>query len=98
MRWSDIMWQKHPYSASMMARLSFGTYELSIVEERGETDLFECAIFELGEFVQLPGIHPEPTDTGWDDDVLRFQTREEVIGIVRKLESITGKAPLNVYD
>jgi len=94
MRWSDIRWQTHGVMQGRQhAHLSFGMYTLSIVTE-AEADLFECAILnEAGNFITLPGIN-EPTDD-WDDEVLRWQTREEVIGIVRKLESITGKEPQN---
>ena len=98
MKWSDLMWQKHPFSSALHARLSFGDeYELSIVQEVNEKGLYEVAIFLDGNFVQLPGIHPDGGDE-YLDDVLRYQTREEVVGIVRKLESITGKSPLNVYE
>ena len=97
MKWSDLMWQKHPFSSAQHARLSFdGEYELSIVQELNEPGLYEVAIFLDGNFVQLPGIHPESDELL--DDVLRFQTREEVVGIVRKLESITGESPQNVYE
>ena len=97
MKWSDLMWQKHPFSSVLHARLSFDEkYELSIVQEINEPGLYEVAIFLDGDFVQLPGIHAESDD--YLDDVLRYQTREEVVGIVRKLESITGKSPLNVYE
>ena len=98
MKWSDLVWQKHPFSSVLHARLSFGDeYELSVVQEINEKGLYEVAIFLDGNFVQLPGIHPE-SDDDLLDSVLRFQTREEVVGIVRKLESITGESPLNVYE
>ena len=98
MKWSDLVWQKHPLSSALHSRLAFDDdYELSIVTELNEKGLYEVAIFHDGEFVQLPGIHPEGDDDLLDD-VLRFQTREEVVGIVRKLESITGKSPSNVYE
>ena len=97
MKWSDLIWQKHMSGSLLFARLSFGDdYELSILQEVNEPGLYEVAIFLNGYFVQLPGIHPESDELL--DDVLRFQTREEVVGIVRKLESITGKSPLNVYE
>ena len=97
MKWSDLIWQKSVSGSLLFARLSFGDdYELSIVQEVNERGLYEVAIFLDGYFVQLPGIHPESDELL--DDVLRFQTREEVVGIVRKLESITGKSPLNVYE
>lgn len=98
MRWRDIMWETHPFSTTNFAKLNFGVYELSIVEEINEPELYELAIISGEAFVQLPGIHPEVGEDEVWDDVLRFQTREEVIGIIRKLESITGKAPLNVYN
>ena len=97
MKWSDLMWQD-TFAGAQQSRLSFGMrYELSIVTELNEPDLYECAIFSCDDFVKLPGIHPEGDDD-LIDDVLRFQTRIEVIGIIRKLESITGEVPLNVYD
>ena len=43
-------------------------------------------------------LHYKWGDDEFIDDVLRFQTREEVVGVVRKLESITGEVPLNVYN
>ena len=97
MKWSDLTWQKHSFSSAQHSRLSFGDeYELSIVQELNEPGLYELAIFQHGEFKQLPGIHPEGDEPL--DDVLRFQTQEEVVGIVRKLESITGESPKNVYE
>ena len=97
MKWSDLIWQKRVSGSILFARLSFGdTYELSIVQELNEAGLYEVAIFQDGNFIQLPGIHPESDELL--DDVLRFQTREEVVGIVRKLESITGESPQNVYE
>lgn len=97
MKWSDIMWEKHQFTSAQHSRLSFGDeYALSIVQELNEPGLFEIAIFKDDEFIQLPGIHPEGDELL--DDVLRFQTQEEVVGIIRKLESITGKSPLNVYN
>ena len=97
MKWSDLIWQKRVSGSILFARLSFGdTYELSIVQELNEAGLYEVAIFQDGNFIQLPGIHPESDELL--DDVLRFQTREEVVDIVRKLESITGESPQNVYE
>ena len=97
MKWSDLMW-RDTFAGAQQSRLSFGTqYELSIVTELNEPDLYECAIFSGDDFAILPGIHPEGDDD-FLDETLRFQTRIEVIGIIRKLESITGKSPLNVYN
>jgi len=92
MKWSDIMWAKHPFSSAQCARLSIGEYIVSIVTEINEPGLYEVAILNDSQFITLPGIHPQD-----DDDVLRYQTKEEVVGIIRKIESITAKEPLNVY-
>lgn len=98
MKWSDIMWAEHPFSSSHCARLSSGEYTVSIVTEINEPGLYEVAILNDNQnFVNLPGIHLISDDEPFDD-VLRYQTKEEVIGIVRKIESITGKEPLNVYS
>jgi hypothetical protein len=92
MRWSDINWQTHGIMEGRQhAHLVFGAFTLSIITE-DEEDLYECAILnETGNLMNLPGIN-EPTEE-WDDDVLRWQTKEEVIGVIRKLESITGQPP-----
>ena len=97
MRWSDIMWEDHPFSSAKCARVKCDPYTVSIVTEINEPGLFEVAILnDEHTFVTLPGIHPVDSDPF--DDVLRYQTQEEVVGIIRKLESITGKSPLNVYN
>lgn len=96
MKWSDIVW-KTTYAGAQQARLSFGDeYQLSIVTELNEPDLYELAIFSDDVFIQVEGIHLEGDDE-FLDDVLRFQTREEVVYAVRRLESMTGEAPQNVY-
>ena len=91
MKWSDIMWERHPFSSAKCARLSTGDYIISIVTEINEPGLYEVAILNDSQFITLPGIHND------DDDVLRYQIKEEVVGIIRKIESITAKEPLNVY-
>jgi len=63
----------------------FGQYELSVILE-GRKTRYEVAIFKDGEFVQLPGIHP---DYGRDDagsDVIPYLLPEDVTGIMTKLE------------
>lgn len=97
MKWSDIMWAEHPFSSAHCARLSSGEYTISIVTEINEPGLYEVAILnDEHTFINLPGIHSVDSDPF--DDVLRYQTKEEVVGIIRKIESITGKEPLNVYS
>lgn len=96
MKWSELHW-KDTFAGAKQSRLAFGDeYVLSIVTELNETDLFELAVFSGDYFAILPGIHPEGDDD-FLDEVLRFQTREEVVHAVRRLESITGKVPQNVY-
>lgn len=94
MRWSDINWQKHGIiEGRQHAHLVFGFFTLSIITEDEEA-LYECAVLnEAGNLVNLPGINQYTDD--WTDDVLRYQTKEEVIGCIRKLQSITGKEPQN---
>lgn len=87
LQWSDIEWSKHELMPSQQARLKIGQYSLSIISEVTDSSLYECAVFVRGRFVQIKGIHPEGAE--WQDDVLRYLTQEEVLGIVRKLESIT---------
>ena len=97
MKWSDIMWEKHPFSSAHCARLKSGEYTVSIVTEINEPGLYEVAILnDDNHFVNLPGIHS--VDEEDFDNVLRYQTKEEVVGIIRKIESITTKEPLNVYS
>ena len=96
MKWSELHW-KATFAGAQQARLRFGDeYTLSIVTEINEPDLFELAIFSGDRFVTLPGIHH--LDDELFDDVLRFQTREEVVGIIRKLESITGEQPKGAVE
>ena len=87
LQWSDIDWSKHDLMPSQQARLQIGRYSLSIISEVSNSSLYECAIFVQDRFVHVKGIHPEGAE--WQDDVLRYLTQEEVLGIVRKLESIT---------
>ena len=96
MKWSDLQW-KATYAGAQQARLRFGNeYTLSIDTEINEPDLFELAILSGELFVTLPGINQ--SDDEIFDDVLRFQTREEVVGVIRKLESITGEQPKGVVE
>lgn len=93
MKWSEIHWTRHDILPSRTARISCGVYEISIIEEIGEPGLYELAVLHKGDLCQLPGIHAMTDD--WGDDVLRYQTREECIAVVRKMEYITGKEPEN---
>lgn len=65
------------------ARATYGAYELSVILEEPKT-LYEAAILLEGHFVQLPGIHQK------ENDIIPGLTPENVTGIMRKLQSITG--------
>lgn len=62
------------------AKEQFGKYQLSIVLLPGKT-LYEAAIFQDDNFVQLPGIN-------YDDDVIPGLTKNMVTSIMQKLELI----------
>jgi len=91
MRWKDIIWKSHGSLPNRLhAQIVVGVYRLSVITE-SEADLYECAIMSdvHGDFITLPGIMEE------EDDVLRYQTQEEVVGLIRKLETIDGTPPKN---
>lgn len=86
MRWGDIDWTVHEFTHRKCARIQVGELTLSIIAEQ-EPDLYEVAIMESAtrQFVSLYGIND-----AWDDDVIRFVTAEEVIGLIRKVGAING--------
>lgn len=66
----------------------FGQYKLSVILEERKT-LYEVAIFEGDNFVQLPGIHGIPEDEDdYIDDVIPYLSPEAVTGIMKKLSFI----------
>ena len=71
------------------ARYGFGDYQLSVIKIP-EKKLFEIAIFdEQKNFVQLPGIHPQPVDEyDFVDDVIPGMTEQDITGIMLKLSCI----------
>ena len=71
------------------ARYGFGDYQLSVIKIP-EKKFYEIAIFdEQKNFVQLPGIHPQPIDEDdYVDDVIAGMTPEEINGVMAKLQSI----------
>jgi len=73
------------------AKVQFGKYELSVIQEPKKNS-YEIAIFdEQGSFVQLPGIHRIPVDDrDFVDDVIPYLQPEAVSAIMLKLASISG--------
>lgn len=69
----------------LQAVQQFGRYELSVILEERKT-LYEVAIFEGDEFVQLPGIHPDYGREGAGSDVIPYLLPEDVTGIMAKLK------------
>lgn len=78
----------------VQAILDFGKYELSIVNNEAsygnKQGLYEIAVFEGNEQVELPGITAE------GDTVKGFLTTEEVDAIISKMFFITGKEPTQI--
>jgi len=74
--------------------LDFDKYQLSIVQHSnsygGTKGLYEIAVMQNGGQVELLGI-TKPGDT-----VKGFLTLSEVVGIVKKMHSITGAEPKKV--
>jgi|TARA_B110000858_G_scaffold3097_1_gene3581 hypothetical protein len=68
----------HP--GHLQARKKYGRYELSVILSPGKT-LYEAAIFDCGQFVQLPGIN-------YGDDVIPGLTKNMVTAIMKKLELV----------
>lgn len=90
MRFEDLQFNPHPYEG-VMAKQWFGDYEISVVSLK-DNGIYEVGIFNKdGNFVQLPGIHPEPTDEDdFVDDVIHYNTPDDVSGIMLKLQLIAG--------
>lgn len=67
----------------IQAKKQYGKYLLSVVQITGQT-LYEAAIFDKDNFVQLPGIHL----SDWDDDVIPHLSPDKVSAIMKKMELI----------
>lgn len=93
MRFTDLQFLPHPVQAGgIQAKAQMGPYEVSVVDLSGEGKNYEVAIFKNGSFVQLPGIHPDPLDEmDWVDDVIHYQSPDNVEGILLKLALIIGE-------
>ena len=76
-------------SHGVQALVDFGLYELSIINTGYGADqgLYEIAVFKGNYQVELPGI----TEHG--DTVKGFLTKDEVVGIIKKMHLITAADP-----
>jgi hypothetical protein len=71
----------HPvFHGGSQALKDYGKYQLSVVL-LPENQLYEAAIFDCGQFVQLPGIN-------YGDDVIPGLTTNMVTAIMQKLKLI----------
>ena len=89
---ADIPFKETTMPKGIQALLSFGgEYELSIVKNESSygnaKDLYEIAVFKDNDQVELPGITQE------GDTVKGFLTKDEVVGIIKKMHLITGADP-----
>lgn len=78
----------------VQAILDFGKYELSIIKNDcsygGTRGLYEIAVFENSNMVELPGVTAE------GDTVKGFLTEPAVDAIIKKMYTITKKEPVQV--
>jgi len=91
MKLSDFEFKKTTAPAGVQILLDFGSYELSIVNNEvsygNAQGLYEIAVFEDVDQVELPGI----TEDG--DTVKGWLTESDVDAIITKLFYATGNQP-----
>ena len=80
-RFEDLIFRGSPEGVFRSSTV-IGDYTLSVIKEPHKA-LYEAAVFEGNDFVQLPGIHT-------DDDVIPYLTTEQVSGIMLKLHTLAG--------
>ena len=88
----DIPFNNIDTPKGIQALLSFGNeYELSIVKTDfsygGDRGLYEIGVFKNNQMVEMPGI------TADGDTVVGFLNEQEVMGILLKMQTVTGHAP-----
>ena len=89
---ADIPFKETTMPKGTQALLSFGgEYELSIIQNEASygnaQGLYEIAVFKDNDQIELPGITQE------GDTVKGFLTKDEVVGIVKKMHLVTGEDP-----
>ena len=88
----DIPFKETTMPKGKQALLSFGgDYELSIIQNESSygnaQDLYEIAVFKDNDQIELPGITQE------GDTVKGFLSKDEVVGIIKKMHLVTGAEP-----
>ena len=88
-RFEDLIFRGSPEGVFRSSTV-IGDYTLSVIKEPHKA-LYEAAVFEGNDFVQLPGIHRTPEhDEDTVDDVIPYLTTEQVSGIMLKLHTLAG--------
>lgn len=94
MIFEDLKFIETEVPKGVQAIIDFGKYELSIVQNEvsygNKQGLYEIAVFEGGEQVELPGV----TVNG--DTVKGFLTDYEVGAIIKKMYLITGTEGIQI--
>ena len=84
----EIKFEETYLPKGIQSIINFGQYDLSIIKNDfsygSKQGLYEIGVYEGQEQVELPGI----TEEG--DTVKGFLTEENVMGIIVKMQSITG--------
>lgn len=85
---ADLKFEPHSVAPDgVQAQLEVGKFELSVVDMKGNGPMYEVAIIANGDFVQLPGIHPNYGKEG-SDDVIHYQTADDITEIIQKIHQI----------
>lgn len=89
MRFVNVKFRDTVVPKGVQARVDFGKYEVSIVRNEvsygNKMGLYEIAVYEGDDQVELPGITQE------GDTVKGFLSESDVDGILLKLHAVTGK-------
>jgi|TARA_B110000444_G_scaffold58716_1_gene54712 hypothetical protein len=84
----DLEFKTHPVSKNgVQALLNLGKFEVSVVDLKSDGPMYEVAVFANGNFVQLPGVHPNYGEEG-SDDVIHYQTADKITEIIQKINQI----------
>lgn len=93
MKFEEIKFESTDVPNGVQALMQFGEYELSIVKSDfsygGKQGLYEIGVFKGNEMVSLPGITEE------HDTVKGFLSEDNVVGIIKKMSTISGVFPAN---
>ena len=87
MKFKDIVFENTSMPKGIQSILSFGEYELSIIQNESSygnnQGLYEIAVFKDNAQVEMPGI----TEVG--DTIKGFLSESDVESIIKKMQTIT---------